>query len=75
MLLAYIVFDLLAWLYTHTGFFSLSPDAREHLPANRRHLHPQRHHFDETMKNVIQLVRDTRKSKDSLGSSDIVDWT
>ena len=30
---------------------------------------------DETMKNVIQLVRDTRKSKDNLGLSDIVDWT
>src|SRR5262245_43437597 len=30
---------------------------------------------DDTMKNVIQLVRDTRKSKDDLGLSDIVDWT
>src|SRR5215475_1092302 len=30
---------------------------------------------DQTMKNVIQLVRDTRKSKDNLGLSDIVDWT
>jgi NitT/TauT family transport system substrate-binding protein len=30
---------------------------------------------DETMKNVIQMVRDTRKSKDNLGLSDIVDWT
>jgi NitT/TauT family transport system substrate-binding protein len=30
---------------------------------------------DETMKNVIQLVRDTRKSKDNLGLSDIVDWS
>jgi NitT/TauT family transport system substrate-binding protein len=30
---------------------------------------------DETMKNVIQLVRDTRKSKDELGLSDIVDWS
>jgi NitT/TauT family transport system substrate-binding protein len=30
---------------------------------------------DETMKNVIQLVRDTRKSKDDLGLSDIVDWS
>jgi NitT/TauT family transport system substrate-binding protein len=30
---------------------------------------------DETMKNVIQLVRDTRKSKDNVGLSDIVDWT
>jgi NitT/TauT family transport system substrate-binding protein len=30
---------------------------------------------DETMKNVVQLVRDTRKSKDNLGLSDIVDWT
>jgi len=30
---------------------------------------------DETMKNVIQLVRDTRKSKDNQGLSDIVDWS
>jgi NitT/TauT family transport system substrate-binding protein len=30
---------------------------------------------DETMRNVIQLVRETRKSKDNLGLSDIVDWT
>jgi len=30
---------------------------------------------DDTMKNVVQLVRDTRKSKDNLGLSDIVDWT
>ena len=30
---------------------------------------------DETMKNVVQLVRDTRKSKDNLGMSDIVDWS
>jgi NitT/TauT family transport system substrate-binding protein len=30
---------------------------------------------DETMKNVIQLVRDTRRSKDNLGLSDIVDWS
>jgi NitT/TauT family transport system substrate-binding protein len=30
---------------------------------------------DETMKNVIQLVRDTRKSKDDLGLSDVVDWS
>jgi NitT/TauT family transport system substrate-binding protein len=30
---------------------------------------------DETMKNVVQLVRDTRKSKDNLGLSDIVDWS
>jgi hypothetical protein len=27
------------------------------------------------MKNVIQLVRDTRKSKDDLGLSGIVDWS
>ena len=30
---------------------------------------------DETMKNVIQLVRDTRKAKDDLGLSDVVDWS
>ena len=30
---------------------------------------------DETMKNVIQLVRDTRKSKDDKTIADIVDWT
>ena len=30
---------------------------------------------DETMKNVIQLVRDTRKSKDDKTLTDIVDWT
>jgi NitT/TauT family transport system substrate-binding protein len=30
---------------------------------------------DETMKNVMQLVRDTRKSKDDLGLSDVVDWS
>jgi hypothetical protein len=30
---------------------------------------------DETMRNVIQLVRDTRKSKDEMGLSDVVDWS
>ncbi|MEX0801929.1 MAG: ABC transporter substrate-binding protein [Candidatus Binatia bacterium] len=30
---------------------------------------------DATMKNVIQLVRETRKSKDELGLADIVDWS
>jgi NitT/TauT family transport system substrate-binding protein len=30
---------------------------------------------DETMKNVIQLVRDTRKSKDEMGLADVVDWS
>lgn len=30
---------------------------------------------DETMKNVIQLVRDTRKSKDDKTMADIVDWS
>jgi len=30
---------------------------------------------DETMKNVLQLVRETRKAKDDLGVSDIVDWS
>ena len=30
---------------------------------------------EETMKNVIQLVRDTRKSKDTMTLSDIVDWS
>jgi NitT/TauT family transport system substrate-binding protein len=30
---------------------------------------------DETMRNVVQLVRETRKSKDNLGLSEIVDWT
>jgi len=30
---------------------------------------------DETMKNVIQLVRDTRKSKEDMPLSDIVDWS
>lgn len=30
---------------------------------------------DETMKNVIQLVRETRKSKDEMGLSDVVDWS
>ncbi|HEX9143931.1 MAG TPA: hypothetical protein VGA09_06635, partial [Candidatus Binatia bacterium] len=30
---------------------------------------------DETMKNVVQLVRDTRKSKDDVPLSDIVDWS
>ena len=30
---------------------------------------------DETMKNVIQLVRQTRKSKDELGLADVVDWS
>lgn len=30
---------------------------------------------DETMKNVLQLVRETRKSKDDLTVSDIVDWS
>jgi hypothetical protein len=30
---------------------------------------------DETMKNVIQLVRDTRKSKDDKILADIVDWS
>jgi NitT/TauT family transport system substrate-binding protein len=30
---------------------------------------------DETMRNVVQLVRETRKSKDNQGLSEIVDWT
>jgi NitT/TauT family transport system substrate-binding protein len=30
---------------------------------------------DDTMKNVIQLVRETRKSKDDLGIADITDWS
>ena len=30
---------------------------------------------EETMKNVIQLVRETRKSKDNVPLSDIVDWS
>ena len=30
---------------------------------------------DETMKNVLQLVRETRKSKDELGIADITDWS
>jgi NitT/TauT family transport system substrate-binding protein len=30
---------------------------------------------DATMKNVVQLVRDTRKAKDNLGLPDIVDWS
>jgi hypothetical protein len=30
---------------------------------------------DETMKNGLQLVRETRKSKDELGIADITDWS
>jgi hypothetical protein len=30
---------------------------------------------DETMKNIIQLVHDTRKSKEDIPLSDIVDWS
>jgi len=30
---------------------------------------------DDTMRNVIQLVRETRKSKDDARLSDVVDWT
>lgn len=30
---------------------------------------------DETMKNVIQLVRDTRKSKEDVTLSDVADWS
>ncbi|HWO43638.1 MAG TPA: ABC transporter substrate-binding protein [Candidatus Eisenbacteria bacterium] len=30
---------------------------------------------DETMRNVIQLVRETRKSKDDVRLGDVVDWT
>jgi NitT/TauT family transport system substrate-binding protein len=30
---------------------------------------------DETMRNVVQLVRDTRKSKDDVPLSDVVDWS
>jgi len=30
---------------------------------------------DETMNNVVQLVRDTRKSKDDKTLADIVDWS
>ncbi len=30
---------------------------------------------DETMKNVIQLVRDTRKSRDDKSLADVVDWS
>ena len=30
---------------------------------------------DETMKNVIQMVRDTRKSKEEPALSSVVDWS
>ena len=30
---------------------------------------------DETMRNVIQLVRDTRKSKEDVPLSNVVDWS
>jgi hypothetical protein len=30
---------------------------------------------EETMKNVVQLVRDTRKSKDDKTLADIFDWS
>jgi ABC-type nitrate/sulfonate/bicarbonate transport system substrate-binding protein len=30
---------------------------------------------DQTMNNVVQLVRDTRKSKDDKTLADIVDWS
>ena len=30
---------------------------------------------EETMKNVVQLVRDTRKSKDEKTLADIFDWS
>ena len=30
---------------------------------------------DDTMKNVVQLVRDTRKSKDDKTMADIFDWS
>jgi hypothetical protein len=30
---------------------------------------------DETMKNVVQLVRDTRRTKDDRTLADIVDWS
>jgi ABC-type nitrate/sulfonate/bicarbonate transport system substrate-binding protein len=30
---------------------------------------------DETMKNVIQLVRDTRRSRDDKSLADVVDWS
>jgi hypothetical protein len=30
---------------------------------------------DETMKNVVQLVRDTRRTKDDKTLADIVDWS
>ena len=30
---------------------------------------------EETMRNVVQLVRDTRKSKEDVALSDIVDWS
>ena len=30
---------------------------------------------DETMKNVVQLVRDTRKLKDDKTLADIFDWS
>jgi hypothetical protein len=30
---------------------------------------------DETMRNVIQLVRDTRKSKEEVPLSNVVDWS
>ena len=30
---------------------------------------------DETMKNALQLIRDTRKSKDDVPLSDVVDWS
>jgi hypothetical protein len=30
---------------------------------------------DETMKNVVQLVRDTRKTKDDKSMADVFDWS
>jgi hypothetical protein len=30
---------------------------------------------EETMRNVVQLVRDTRKSKDDKTMADIFDWS
>jgi hypothetical protein len=50
---------------------SRSGDSGEYLSRHRR----TGIGSDETMKNVVQLVRQTRKSKDTLGLPDIVDWS
>ena len=66
--------DILAFLETKWGI--KEADVRESIYRDMTGLFSRDGvASDETMKNVIQLVRDTRKSKDDKPLADIADWS